>query len=532
MSDHSSTPPPSPDARRAASGENSARFFGWLRSLGIARGNGWIGGVCGGIAARLGIDPLIVRGIAVVIALLGGPALLVYAAAWLMLPDRNGDIHLERLIRGHFEPAMVGIIVIALFAFLPFSQGFWWTGAQFWSGFSWFATLGRALWGLLIIGLIVAFIVWAVRNGRIPPTSPQQSYDPSATSRSGYGTTQGSWSSPAPTADAAAGGGAASAAGAATAATTGPFTSSTSLTDAGGGATDSGSAGAAPASTPQSAQQETQQDATDMADWRARQDAWRADYAAWTAQQEDARAIRAQRSAELRAQAAVLTAEAEEARRRRRAANPRTSAAYVFIVLGLALIGGGVAGAVALTGSGAAYALPIGIAGAATVTGIGIVTAGILRRRSGFLSFVSIVLVLLAIGTALPPRGGGLVWPAVSYTDASSVHIYQPVGSTQLRYESTGSYVADVTQSAGEVTVVVSGDVTARITIVQHTPGSDIDALRDPIDGSGDNTLPAAKVDPSNGTHTYVLGDGPAQANVHIDQGAGNVTIRYLPSSD
>ncbi|NNC13958.1 PspC domain-containing protein [Planctomonas sp. JC2975] len=528
MSDHSSTPSPSPDAK-PASGGNSDRFFGWLRSLGIARGNGWIGGVCGGIAARLGIDPLIVRGIAVVIAVLGGPALLVYAAAWLMLPDRQGEIHLERLIRGHFEPAMVGIIVIALFAFLPFSQGFWWTGAQFWTGFSWFATLGRALWGLLIIGLIVAFIVWAVRNGRVPPASPQQAYGPAGGSRAGYGTAQNSWSAPAPTNGAAATDAAAAAGAAATAGTAaGHFASSTSLTDAGGGATDSGSADAAPASTQQGAPQGT----TDMADWRARQDAWRADYAAWTAQQEDARAIREQRSAELRAQAAVLTAEADEARRRRRAANPRTSAAYVFIVLGLALIGGGVAGAVALAGSGAAYALPIGIAGAAAVTGVGIVTAGILRRRSGFLSFVSIVLVLLAIGTALPPRGGGLVWPAVSYTDDASVHIYQPVGATQLRYESTGSYVADVTQSAGEVTVLVTGDVTARITVVQHTPGSDIDAYTVPIGGNGSNSLQASNSDPSTGTHTYVLGDGPAQANVHIDQGAGNVTIRYLPASN
>src|SRR6185437_4808787 len=94
-------------ASGSASGAGSARFFGWLRSLGITRRGGWVGGVCSGVAARLGIDPIIVRGIAVVVAVLGGPAFLLYAAAWLLLPDARGDIHLERLIKGHFDPPII-----------------------------------------------------------------------------------------------------------------------------------------------------------------------------------------------------------------------------------------------------------------------------------------------------------------------------------------------------------------------------------------------------------------------------------------
>ena len=91
MTNHTSTPTP-PNAQRP----ESNRFFTWLRSLGVVRADGWIGGVCGGIALRTGLDPLIVRGIAVVIAILGGPALFFYAAAWLLLPDTHGEIHLER----------------------------------------------------------------------------------------------------------------------------------------------------------------------------------------------------------------------------------------------------------------------------------------------------------------------------------------------------------------------------------------------------------------------------------------------------
>jgi hypothetical protein len=68
------TPPQHGTPPHGAPGTN--RFFTWMRGLAIVRQNGWIGGVCGGVAARLGIDPIIVRGIAVVVVILGGPALL------------------------------------------------------------------------------------------------------------------------------------------------------------------------------------------------------------------------------------------------------------------------------------------------------------------------------------------------------------------------------------------------------------------------------------------------------------------------
>ena len=85
-----------------------------MRGLRIPRQPGWIGGVCAGIAARLGIDPIIVRGIVVVIAVLGGPALLLYAAAWLLLPDSYDRIHLQEAIRGNFDKAHAGIGVMFL----------------------------------------------------------------------------------------------------------------------------------------------------------------------------------------------------------------------------------------------------------------------------------------------------------------------------------------------------------------------------------------------------------------------------------
>src|SRR5450631_457144 len=48
-----------------------------------------LAGVCGGLAAYLGIDPIILRILVVVLSLFGGSGLLLYAAGWLLLPDEG-----------------------------------------------------------------------------------------------------------------------------------------------------------------------------------------------------------------------------------------------------------------------------------------------------------------------------------------------------------------------------------------------------------------------------------------------------------
>src|SRR5690606_3465009 len=116
-----------------------------------------------------GIDPMLVRGIIVVVALLGAPALLLYAAAWLLLSDLDGRIHMERLARGQFDGAVIGIGVVAILAFLPVTQGLWFWGPWNWDVWGGGRFLGGALWNLLwtlaIIGSIVWLIVWlATRN--------------------------------------------------------------------------------------------------------------------------------------------------------------------------------------------------------------------------------------------------------------------------------------------------------------------------------------------------------------------------------
>ncbi len=46
-----------------------------------------IAGVCTGLGAYLGVDPVLVRVIFVVLTVLGGGGLLVYLAAWLLMPE-------------------------------------------------------------------------------------------------------------------------------------------------------------------------------------------------------------------------------------------------------------------------------------------------------------------------------------------------------------------------------------------------------------------------------------------------------------
>ena len=156
------TPPPPPAAPLAGN-----RFFAWMRGLGLTRETGWIGGVAAGIAARLGVDPLIVRGIIVVVAVLGGPAFLLYAAAWLLLPDQNDKIHLEEVFKGRLDSPIAGIGALVLLSMLPVTQGFWFAGSAFWGEPFWGAATGRALWTIVLLGLGVWFVVWvARRSGR------------------------------------------------------------------------------------------------------------------------------------------------------------------------------------------------------------------------------------------------------------------------------------------------------------------------------------------------------------------------------
>lgn len=535
---HDTTTPPSPSASSGTetppphpgqAGQH--RFFTWMRGLGIVRQDAWIGGVCGGIATRLGIDPVIVRGIAVVVAVLGGPVFLLYAAGWLLLPDANDGIHLESLLRGVFEPPIVGIGVLALITFLPIAQGVWWAGAQFWGEPFWPQSLGRALWSLIVLGLIVAFVVWAARRSnwttrggaQVPGSRTASASAPATPGKdaTGYGATDGH-------------------------AATGRETREESAErSAEKTPTASVPAAFAAASPPPTAPTEPPTGATteEFAAWRQQQQAWRQQHAAWRQQQDaDQRAIRAQRSAETRAKAQAAAARADAARRARRSANPRTSGAYVAITLGAALIAGAVVAALAAgTRDWRGHELTMGLATATLVVGAAMVIAGIVRRRSGFLSFVAIVLTLGTLITAPIPAGRQLVGTVGPYAisnyqtpsrfaqlagklDVTAYSELTPPGT------SGGPQIVDVWQGVGRIDVNVPADLTVRVeATLAH--GS-IYYLKTDADYT---TRPATDVHETvsagGDTHVSTFGTGTSpDVIVKIWQGRGEVDVYARPA--
>jgi signal transduction histidine kinase len=94
-----------------------------------------IGGVAGGIGARTGIDPLLIRIGLVVFTFAGGSGLVLYVACWLFLP-REGERHSIAQTafrdRRHLSQALaVGTIVLGLL-FLLRTLGLWFNNALVW----------------------------------------------------------------------------------------------------------------------------------------------------------------------------------------------------------------------------------------------------------------------------------------------------------------------------------------------------------------------------------------------------------------
>ena len=86
------------------------KFFSTVRGLGLKRGpQRWLGGVCGGIAAKLNVDVAYVRIAFLLLSLLPGPAFVFYLAAWLLLPDQRNAIALETFLAKRSIPALTSV---------------------------------------------------------------------------------------------------------------------------------------------------------------------------------------------------------------------------------------------------------------------------------------------------------------------------------------------------------------------------------------------------------------------------------------
>lgn len=380
------------------------RFFRWVRGLGLERRSGWLGGVCAGVAARLGIDPLIVRGIVLVAAVFAAPVVFLYLAAWMLLPDAEaeGRIHLEALLAGRFDAANIGLLVLLVASVIPMTQTFWLASQSWFSqylGVWLFAGLSLPVLGVLIVAALIILVVWVATRSHTPRGAARTA------SAGAPGHPEASDAEPA-----------AFAAEAQTAPAAAPAPP------------------AAPA--PEGEEAARPGESAELAAWREQHEAWRRERGEWKAGQQEAEKLaKARWAAEYRADAAAFARQAAAAKRARRASRPRTSFAYVATVLGAALLVGAFL-ALGPTDSNGVGGLDddawsIGLAAGAFVVATGMVVAGVLRRRSGFLAFVATAALLASIGLAAVPRDVTLLWPNAWLSSPQSLRgdVLQPVGT-------------------------------------------------------------------------------------------------------
>ncbi|WP_413452208.1 PspC domain-containing protein [Georgenia phoenicis] len=146
-----SAPPPAP----------LGGFFDSVRRLGIWRTTDrWAGGVAAGIGRRYGLDPLLVRGLLVVVTLFGGLGLVLYGVAWALLPEEtDGRIHLEEALRGKVDIALAGAAAVLL---VGLSRPVFWWGAAWWT----------VPWVILVAGVVVLVVMSKDRDTTTAPPAP------------------------------------------------------------------------------------------------------------------------------------------------------------------------------------------------------------------------------------------------------------------------------------------------------------------------------------------------------------------------
>jgi len=120
------------------------------RLVRVSKGR-WVGGVSAGLGRYFDVNPLIYRIAFAALALAGGTGILLYIAAWLVMPaeDRDESVAVETLRTHRDRPwLLLGVGLLGLASVLALSEADFWPG----SGNIWFAAVlaGAALvwWNL------------------------------------------------------------------------------------------------------------------------------------------------------------------------------------------------------------------------------------------------------------------------------------------------------------------------------------------------------------------------------------------------
>src|SRR3954454_17694913 len=116
-----------------------------------------IAGVAGGFGRYFAVDPVVVRLALIVLAFLGGSGLVLYAAAWLLVPsDDDPDAGLGIAGVGRRFGLMLGLLALTVVAGLA---GFWGTAA---GGATATGLVVIAVGALLAVGAFTGVLRWLI----------------------------------------------------------------------------------------------------------------------------------------------------------------------------------------------------------------------------------------------------------------------------------------------------------------------------------------------------------------------------------
>src|SRR5436189_6444791 len=99
------------------------------RRLTRPRDGRWLGGVAAGLGAYFDLNPAVYRIAFVALALAGGTGILLYVAAWLIIPDEGEEdsIAASVLKRNRGRPGRaIGLAVLAFAGILVLSEARFW----------------------------------------------------------------------------------------------------------------------------------------------------------------------------------------------------------------------------------------------------------------------------------------------------------------------------------------------------------------------------------------------------------------------
>ena len=166
-------PGPAPSDEERLNTENLKDYTGLRRS----RTDRKVAGVAGGLGRHLNVDPTIVRVVLVVLIFFGGAGLLLYGAAWVLVPEEGTDRSMVDTSDSTRNALLIGAGVVAALLVIGDSWG---------SGFPW----GLAWLFLVVAVLVIAFADRGRPPAQQPPPSPQpepgSSYAPAAYAAAPY----------------------------------------------------------------------------------------------------------------------------------------------------------------------------------------------------------------------------------------------------------------------------------------------------------------------------------------------------------